>query len=346
MKRAIHIMCVAVVVFVVSIASAAEIETVPVGNPGNTGELSGVFPEDRVCGAVDYRYNIGTYEVTAGQYIEFLNAVAGTDTYGLYSSEMDIRDEGCQITQNGSDGSYTYDFSGRPSGAEADWTDRPVNYVSWGDAARFANWLHNGQPTGTLTGDPVQDAGLTEDGSYDLDGATTGAALLAVTRNAEATWAIPSEDEWYKAAYYDPSLSSGAGGYYDYPTSSNSVPSNAVDGGGNNATIDDSGFTIGTPYYRTEVGAHGNSESPYDTFDQGGNVWEWNEAIFTGMFRGMRGGSFDMPHDGLLASSRHPRDPSSEFEYLGFRVSEVPEPATMAILALGGLAVLRKRRKQ
>jgi formylglycine-generating enzyme required for sulfatase activity len=41
----------------------------------------------------------------------------------------------------------------------ADWADRPVNYVSWGDAARFANWLHNGQPSG------AQDLTTTEEGA-------------------------------------------------------------------------------------------------------------------------------------------------------------------------------------
>ena len=121
-------------------------EVVPVGNPGNA-------PDTRYdpsgYGGVSYEYNIGKYEVTAGQYTEFLNAVADTDTYGLYNTSMDISDLGCQITRTGSSGSYTYDFSGRPGGTtEADWIKRPVNFVSWGDAARFSNWLHNGQPSG------------------------------------------------------------------------------------------------------------------------------------------------------------------------------------------------------
>ena len=131
---------------------------VTVGNPGNTGEWSGEsyggYGPDRICGAVDYAYNIGKYEVTAGQYCEFLNAVAATDTHGLYAPNMNSHSYGCQITQNGSSGSHTYDFSGRPNGTEADWANRPVNYVSWGDAARFCNWLHNGQPTGSQGNGP------------------------------------------------------------------------------------------------------------------------------------------------------------------------------------------------
>ena len=53
-------------------AQAVSIATVPVGNLGNE-------PDTRYdtlgYGAVDYAYNIGKYEVTAGQYAEFLNDV-------------------------------------------------------------------------------------------------------------------------------------------------------------------------------------------------------------------------------------------------------------------------------
>ena len=137
--RIVLISAVYVVLACIPAAKAITIDTVPVGNPGNADDIHGDG-----YGGVDYTYNIGKYEVTAGQYAAFLNAVAATDPYGLYNTNMDSDSYGCQITRNGSSGSYTYDFSGRPSGTEADWVNRPVNYVSWGDAARFANWLHNG----------------------------------------------------------------------------------------------------------------------------------------------------------------------------------------------------------
>ena len=278
------------------------IESVVVGNPGNAGEWSGEGAggtgPDRVCGAVDYIYEIGRFEVTAGQYRDFLNAVdpAGSNPYGLYRSTMDTDPFGCQITWNA--GSSTYDFSGRPSGTEADWVDRPVNYVSWADAARFANWLHNGQPTGQLTGDPAQDAGLTEDGSYYLNGATTDGELITIVREDDATWVIPSEDEWYKAAYhYNDGVT---GNYWDYPTASDTAPTSEAPPGTDmtNGSANywwDGDFAIGSPYYRTEVGAYDAkpSDSPYDTFDQAGNVWEHNEAVLHGTHRGARGGSFD-----------------------------------------------------
>ena len=257
MKDVMKFVAIVAVAFVcVSAAQAGVIQTVTVGNPGNANDIHGDG-----YGGVDYVYQIGTFEVTAGQYRDFLNAVdpAGSNPYGLYNSSMNGSFFGCQITWNS--GSSTYDFSGRPSGAEADWADRPVNYVSWGDSARFSNWLPNGQGSGD-----------TETGSYLLNGAMTDAELLAVTREPDATWVIPSEDEWYKAAYYD----GDSGVYYDYPTSSDSVPNNDLidPDPGNNATFYISGgdYTIDSPYYRTEVGAHENSNSPFGTFDQGGNV--------------------------------------------------------------------------
>ena len=154
---------------------------------------------------------------------------------------------------------------------------------------------------------------------------------------------VTSEDEWYKAAYY-----SGSGGtYYDYPTSSDSVPGRDMTEGtnpGNNANYYDSGFLIGSPYYRTEAGEFELSDSPYGTFDQGGNVWEWNEALIYGSSRGLRGGSFYLNGYTLHASYRGSLNPTYEYNYIGFRVSEVPEPATMAVLILGGIGILRRRK--
>ena len=308
MKRIFQNVCVAVIVTALgSAAMAVNIKTVSVGNVGNTVDSTGY-------GAVGAPYGIGKYEVTAGQYTEFLNAVADTDTYGLYSSDMNSDSYGCQITRHGSSGNYTYDFSGRPSGIEADWVNRPVNYVSSGDAMRFANWLHNGQPTG------AQGLATTEDGAYYLNGATSSSALLAVSRKSDWKWAITSEDEWYKAAYHK--NDGVTGNYFNYPTGSDNAPSNALNGNGNNATFHDSGHTIGSPYYRTEVGAHVNSASPYGTFDQGGNLWEWNEATISGSYRGLRGGSFYVyGGNGLHASNREIGIPAGESSNIGFRVA-------------------------
>jgi formylglycine-generating enzyme required for sulfatase activity len=195
-----------------------------------------------------------------------------------------------------------------------------VNFVSWGDAARFANWLHNGQPTG------AQDLTTTEDGSYFLDGATSDVALIAVIRESDATWVIPSEDEWYKAAYH---YNDGAtGNYWDYPTRSDTAPT-SEDPPGTDMTSGSAnyGWVIGSPYYRAEAGAYGAkpSHSPYGTFDQGGNVQEWNEAVLLGTYRGLRGGGYPDNADTLHAADRGTVPfPTSESSGLGFRVAELP----------------------
>jgi hypothetical protein len=163
------------------------IQTVTVGNPGNAGDpqqFQGIF------GGVDYVYAIGKYEVTAGQYAAFLDAVAATDPYALYDTRMWTHADGCKIERTGSPGRYTYAVA-------PDWANRPVNFVSWGDAARFANWLHNGQPTG------APDPTTTEHGSYFLNGMMSDEDLEDVLREPDATWVIPTENEWYKARETD-----------------------------------------------------------------------------------------------------------------------------------------------
>ncbi len=311
-------------------ARAVTIDTVPVRNPNNAADTRHNTPG---YGAVNHVYNIGKYEVSAGQYRDFLNAVdpTGANSLGLYNSKMDDTQYGCQITWNGSD----YDFSGRPSGTEADWMNRPVNYVSFWDAARFANWLHNDQGSGD-----------TESGAYHDIGNQT-----LFGRNPGARFFIPTEDEWYKAAYHDKSAGLAAT-YFNYPTSNDSEPgrdmSEATDPGNNANYRDDRDFLIGSPYYRTEVGEFDLSDSPYGTFDQGGNLGEWNETVMVGSSRGIRGGGWYLDSDILHASYRGLHDsPTGEWGAVGFRVASVPEPGSITLLLCGlvtGLIWWRRRK--
>ncbi|NCC23177.1 MAG: hypothetical protein EOM26_12075 [Alphaproteobacteria bacterium] len=169
-------------------------DTTTIGDPGNPGDLYDIgnpaYPEDDVyLGGVDYVYQVGTYEVTVDQYTEFLNAKAQSDPYGLYRDSMGNPGGYGNpfILRSGSEGSYSY-------AAVAGKEDEPVRWISYFDALRFCNWLSNGRG-----------AGDTETGSYTLS------LGLSVTRELGATWVLPTEDEWYKAAYYDPDT----GMYYD-----------------------------------------------------------------------------------------------------------------------------------
>jgi formylglycine-generating enzyme required for sulfatase activity len=320
------------------------IDTVPVGNAGNANDSTGF-------GAVGYDYRIGTYEVTLNQYCGFLNAVGATDPYGLYNPQMGSDPHIMGIARSGASGSYTYSVI--RSGA------RPVTYVSWFDSARFVNWLHNGQPTG------AQGAGTTETGAYTLNGAMSG---VDFTRNANATYGLPSENEWYKAAYYQPAAQGGdADNYWLYPTRSNVNPNSrngsASDPNSANYRYDDhiangynGGFAVNnstvlpTGDVLTDVGAFSLAAGSYGTFDQGGNVWEWNDGYSgstSSWSRGLRGSSWydsqnlmSAPYDG-----NGPETLYSEGDNVGFRVVVVPEPNVVGLLALG-MALLAWKRKR
>jgi sulfatase modifying factor 1 len=325
------LLAIAVIVLLVAgvAAQAVTIDTVRVGNAGNladTWEHSGNYAGQ---GSVAYNYNIGKYEVTAAQYCEFLNAKAKTDDHGLWNSSMSAYLLGCNIQRTGTSGSYSYSIG---SGSQTDitnWGNRPVNYVTFWNACRFANWMNNGQGNGdTETG------AYTLGGYNDRDGRT-------IHRNTGWQWAVTSEDEWYKAAYYDPNKPGGAG-YWNYATRSNISPANqvlAIDAG-NSANYYINDYGIGFPYYRTNVGEFENSASAYGTFDQTGNVWEWNEGIPTisGSLaaRGLRGGSYNQIIDSQRSSFRNSYYPMTGLEYAGIRLSQaVPEPSS--IIGLGAL---------
>lgn len=304
-------------------SAAAEIfiETVSVESLGNSDHFSG-------RGAVDYRYDMGKFEVTAAQYTAFLNAVAATDTYGLYNPSMFSTAPGCKIERSGSPGSYTYSVA-------PEWANRPVNYVSFGDAARFTNWLENDQPIG------AQGLGTTEDGSYFLNGAMSDAALSAVTRKADARWVIPSGDEWTKSGYHK--NDGPTGNYWDYPTGTNDTPTTTIwnPDRGNGANF----FDIENhPFFLTEVGEYENSASPYGTFDQGGNVEEWQEDLLSGTDRrAIRGASYASMAVEMTAQFENYVPSTTESAFIGFRVALIPEPASIVFLAMVGLGIVRRR---
>jgi len=154
--------------------------------------------------------------------------------------------------------------------------NKPVNYVTWFDAARFVNWLQNGQPVG------AQDASTTEDGAYTFSGIET-----VGPRNLGAQIYLPNEHEWQKAAFYQPGAVTDDGDeYWYYATGSDTAPINALaDAVGNVSNpgphmivygrrANWNGTTIGNV---TTVGSAGN-QSYYGAKDMVGNVFEWLEA--------------------------------------------------------------------
>lgn len=246
------------------------VEHVIVANPGNPDDIHADH-QGNSYGGVPYVYRIGKYEVTAAQYCAFLNAVAADDPHNLYDPAMaggqTQWDSGCRIERHGQPGAYTYRVS-------PDWADRPVNFVDFWDACRFANWLHNGMPAGP------QNANSTEDGAYTLNGYTGHDGRQIARRPGARVW-IPSADEWYKAAYHKNDGTTGH--YWDYPTGSDVQPSNRLidPDPGNNANFGiyhKNDYTLGPPYWRTEAGEFENSASPYGTRDQAGNIREWTDS--------------------------------------------------------------------
>jgi formylglycine-generating enzyme required for sulfatase activity len=286
-------------------ASAVTIDWANVGGAGNAADDTGF-------GSVASGYAISKYEITNAQYRDFLNAVADTDTNGLYNANMGSSPDG--ITQLGISGGFSYQIliPGRE--------DMPVNYVSFYDALRFANWLDNGQPTG------AQGPSTTEDGAYTFSGATA-----VGSRNGTATIVLTSEDEWYKAAYYDAVTTT----YFDYPAGSNTQTSCTTPGATANTAN-----CLNAVGDLTDVGSYTGSASPNGTFDQGGNVWEWTEALIaSGGFRVQRGGAYGFVPGNLEASIQRLGTPTDEVDFVGFRVAQVPEPDTALLLMTGMLTL-------
>ena len=238
---------------------------VRVGNPGNAPDVTGY-------GAVDRDFSIATYETTVGDWVTFLNAVA-TDSsapdyvLALWQREMnDARSKsatGPLIVRSQDPTSGTFSYTIAQVGNVARDPQLAMPDVNWFAAARYANWMNNGGTVGAGT----------ETGAYTLNGAMTGLFLV----NPDARYWIPSEDQWYKAAYYDPTKN-GTGGYWKYATQSDTLPNDdpAAFLLPNTANYNN---TRGTGNKLTPVGAYANAPSYYGTFDMTGNLWEWTDGI-------------------------------------------------------------------
>lgn len=268
---------------------------VNIGHAGNAGDVANFYNGGNP-GSVGYAYRMGTTEVTIDQFTKALI---------LSFWRLNLGNE-----------NYWNDGF-RTVGGNA-----PATFTTFAETAQFANWLTSGD---------------SRYGAYTLN--TGGYAVTSIDRVAAIStygtvYVIPTEDEWYKAAYFK----SDGSGYTTY-AHGNSVPGMGTD------------TRYGSEATPWEIGS-GTVENN-GTFDMDGNVWEWFESPFDPTFdpddSGIRGGSFDAG-EVVLRSSFRLGDFPDEFETIGFRVAAIPEPSSVLLLTIGsgGLLFYRraKRREQ
>ena len=268
-------------------------------------------------GAVPYYFNLGTYEISQAQ-------IDAATASGLMNVTGDH------------------------------WTgSQPAASIIWYQAAAFVNWLNTSRgysPAYNLT---YNGAAWSMSLWSPAEASQIGGQNLY--RNANAHYFLPSENEWYKAAYYDPTANGGAGGYWLYATGSNNNPGQVA-----------GGTAVGTAVYNALFSFKpapidfAGGPSPYGTMGQNGNVNEWQESAFDGVndnsseIRVMRGGSYAEGAANMQSLARRGLAPNQNLAIydnglgtFGFRVASVatnvPEPSS-TLLLLGSVCVWTLKR--
>ncbi|ARN56904.1 SUMF1/EgtB/PvdO family nonheme iron enzyme [Sedimentisphaera salicampi] len=209
-------------------------------------------------------------------------------------------------------------------------TNAPTGRVSWYEAAQFVNYLNTSKGHQAA----YKFTGTQGTSNYALDTWSTAEAAGGTNlyRHKDAQFFLPTEDEWVKAAYWNGSS------IQTYATKDGSVPEAGVDTNYNDANPD-------------TWDAGSGAEELNGTYDMMGNVFEWMESPFSDQNtaadseRVYRGGSYYNGADVLASSDRRDMSPYGEYGDIGFRVGTVPEPATMALLGIGGLFIRRRRAR-
>jgi formylglycine-generating enzyme required for sulfatase activity len=277
-----------------------------IGNPGNIADTTG---GPNPAGSVPNAYRIGKFEVSRSM-IEKANAAGG-----LFLQMADM------------------------SAAGGNGPDKPATGISWFDAAKFVNYLNTS--TGNMPAYKFDALGLQQlwqpsDPGYNPNN---------LFRNSRAKYFLPSMDEWYKAAYYNPAT----GSYFDYATGSNAPPTAVASGTAAGTAVWNQPFASGPANIMVAGGL-----SSYGTMAQSGNVYEWDETEadlvndVTTNARGVRGGNWDDVFPSGMSSSNRSFSfgPSSgSLVFVGFRVASViPEPGTPMLAALACAALLMYKR--
>lgn len=315
-----------------------------INKPGNRAAL----PEERYynlrfenLGRVNYRYRISKTEVTAAQWLDFVNAydpywiAAGNTRFGTALSSQWIRPANHDPSQPGD--YYIVDGA----------ANRAIT-TEWRIAARFVNWLHNGM---------VNEQWAFDTGVYDA-ASFGGNAQDGYTDQAErspgARFWLPSVDEWTKAAHYDPDrYGEGQEGYWlrmggqDAPL----TPGLPEDGGQTSG----GDFLPGFDEQFLDVGLYTNIDGPWGLLDTSGGVREWTETVWgyypggevhTGerFIRGSgAGNSFYLAHD--LIDRADAGLPG--LQTFGVRLaSAIPSPGSpILFLSIAGLRLASRRRR-
>ena len=241
------------------------------------------------------------------------HSLSGGDGYGsvLYQYRISTHEISQEQIDRAKASGLSNVLAGRYLGSQ------PAGQISWYGAAAFVNWLNES------TGRPAAYDLVFNNGIWSMRLWSSAVAWqeggINLFRHKDAHYFLPSENEWYKAAYYNP-----AGfNYFLYPTGSDTAPIAVMNGTTTNTAVYDHATNL--PAAVTNVGGL----SPYGTMGQGGNSYEVVETAYDGVnnsaseVRTMRGGDYENSQTALRSSYRTDTQPSVRESVAGFRVASV-----------------------
>ena len=261
-------------------ANQFNMDFVTIGNPGNAADTTG---DPNPAGAVGYTYNIGKFEVSRNM-INLYNATSGVVAITLDS------------------------MSGITGGTGA---NKPATGISPNEASRFVNWLNTS--TGGVVAYNYADSTINTDLTPWTSADTLDYDASNPYRSKRAKYFLPSYNEWYKAAYYDPNKATGSDQYWNYATGSDTAPAAVVGGTGTGGNGNNEAVYLQTYSQGPADVTNAGGFSSYGVMGLNGNVYEWDESSFDvtsgnynisgSSFRGIRGGRWNTGSSSFLSSS-------------------------------------------
>ena len=281
----------------------------------------------------------GTTNEFTIDFVNIGNTGNAADTTGYGAVPYEYRASTYEITQNAITKATASGMANVSAGA---WSNnQPAATISWYEAAAFVNFLNTN--SGKTAAYNLTFSGIWSMALWSSDQAWT-AGGTNLYRNKDAYYFLPSENEWYKAAYYN----AAGTNYFLYPTASSTAPTAVASGTDAGTAVFVGTVTPTQPAVVTAAGGR----SPYGTMGQGGNVWEWMETAADGTNttstenRNVRGSRFGAGPNDMQSTAQLAFGPSGEDINIGFRVASVPEPSTYALLLLGAGAMYLWKRRQ